>query len=336
MANERVSQLLEIYAGDLALNDLFLVTDMSQHESKKLELTQLMAYIEASGSFTAVTAVTALTAAFVLGSNVSGPVTSASYADYALIADSSSYALSAKSASRAVTTWYAETASYFLGGVVSTTSASHADRADWADNTGNASFLYYSGTPNGTSSWAMSGSATRYANSSSYAQSASVSISSSRATTASFSEQAGSSSYTEQAGSASYVTTNASPVKAWACVTWSVADAAQPVIYQSHNIANITWWKTIDLGAPPGSAGYWDLYYVDFVTPLPHINYTCHGMMVGTLGYYGIGVGVSPVMAMPYESRSINGFTMSINTGTGINRTIAFGGFTTANFQILG
>jgi len=154
MANERVSQLNELLASELSTNDLFLITDMSLKESKKLELSQLIIFIQASGSFNANHAYTSDSASYVPGSGVNGPVISASYADWshsgshALAADSvvsASYALRATSASWAPGTSIPNTSSYAL-------------RSGYADYTGIAYFLFYNGQPNGTASWANTSS----------------------------------------------------------------------------------------------------------------------------------------------------------------------------------
>ena len=335
--NERVSQLIELYATDLQSNDIFLVTDMSVRESKKLELGQLMLFIENSGSFLAYNSLHADTASYILGSYVDGPVNlslvssqsiSSSWADNCLSsskAQSSSYADFAKTVG-AITT-IADSASFLIYSATNGT-ASHAMLSETANVAVVANSLYWvPGSQNGTDSWAMSSS---FNNSSSYASSSTIS------NTASYVQ---SSSYASTASYASNVVNVYQPVKAWGQITWSAANSALPVLGVSYNIASIQWLQTIPLdgGGGPGSAGYWDLYGVTFTTPLANTNYMCHGQMVGTFTQpYGISVPLSPVMMMPYETRSVSAFTMSINTGTGINRTIAFGGHTTAVFEIFG
>lgn len=133
--NERVSQLIELFATDLQSEDLFLVTDMSQRESKKMEMGQLLLFIESSGSFNAYSSVLAATASYVKASDVDGTVTSASFSDKSHLSDLATTATNATSAS------YALTASALSNNISSVATAS---------------FLQYSGFPNGTSSYALS------------------------------------------------------------------------------------------------------------------------------------------------------------------------------------
>lgn len=133
--NERVSQLIELFATDLQSDDLFLVTDMSQRESKKLEMGQLLLFIESSGSFNAYSSVQASSASYVRASDIDGTVTSASFSDKSHLSDLATSATNATSAS------YALTASALSNNISSVATAS---------------FLQYSGVPNGTSSYALS------------------------------------------------------------------------------------------------------------------------------------------------------------------------------------
>ena len=59
MNNQRVSQLVQITPVEVAPNDLFLVTDISAHESKKMTADDLSIYISVSGSINALTAIIA-------------------------------------------------------------------------------------------------------------------------------------------------------------------------------------------------------------------------------------------------------------------------------------
>lgn len=163
--NERVSQLIELFAADLKSEDIFLVTDMSQRESKKLELGQLLLFFENSGSFNAFNATNADTASYVAAGNVDGVVAAANVASqsisssWAFRAISSSYADDASTASYATwcatSTVNADTASFlkYLGTPNGT--ASYAVRGALADNASSAFSLFYNGTPNGTASWAI-------------------------------------------------------------------------------------------------------------------------------------------------------------------------------------
>ena len=208
--NERVSQLLELYATDLQSNDIFLVTDLSQHESKKLEVGQLLTFIENSGSFFAYAAASAASASYVRGSNVDGIVSIANFASqsistsYAIQASNSFNANSASWALFALTTAgsvvNSQTASFLQYSGTPNGTASYSQHSLTSDTAATAFNLYYSGIPNGTASFAISASAiltASYAfsssacNSSSFAVSASITTSASYAQTSSyFSNQA--------------------------------------------------------------------------------------------------------------------------------------------------
>lgn len=129
--HKRVSQLVELTAAEVAGSDWFYIVDVSAREGKKIQTSQLGAYLNASGSFTVTQADTA---SFVLGSNVFGIVTSASWAGTASIATSASYAGRSLSAS------YASTASFAMNSTAgSSTSSSWASAslsASWADRSG--------------------------------------------------------------------------------------------------------------------------------------------------------------------------------------------------------
>ena len=194
--NERVTQLLQLYATEIQLGDVFLVTDISQHESKQLQIGQLLLYIENSGSFNAINAITAATASYVAAYNVSGIVASASSAanaisaSWANFAGSGSWAATASWANFASTmiATNAQTASYLrYAGFVNGTS-SYALKSNVSNISSQSLTLFFNGQPNGTASWAQSASvaiSSSYALSSSFAPSSSVSISSSYAVSSS-------------------------------------------------------------------------------------------------------------------------------------------------------
>jgi len=348
MANEKVSQMTSLAAAEVAADDLLLITDISAKESKKITTSDFLTYIEATGSFNAYHATLADSASHMMGSGVVGLVGSSSYS---LNSNSSSYSLKSSLADIALNA---------LTSSLTFTCVTHTTTAD------TASFLDYTGILNGTSSYSLTSGLSNFSNTSStllyipgisrntasYALlslnsvSSSYSLTSSYSTTSSFSVNSVSSSYALSADTASSLSGFSNPIKAWACLTWSVANAAYPLIYSNYNISSVTWIKTIPLdgGGGPGSAGYWDLYGVVFTNPLPSTNYImAGGQMVGTystsaLNPYAISVGIAPVMIWTQERRDTRTFTMSINTGTGIQRTIAFNGngCTQATFQILG
>ena len=185
--NERVSQLLELFEVELQPNDIFLMTDTSQHESKKLEVGQLLLFIENNGTFYAYHAITADTASYVASSNIDGIV------GVAAIASSSISASWAQNAVAANIT-NAQTASYLLYSPTNGT-ASYAINANTANTASLASKLFFNGQPNGTSSWSQTASVSISSSiasaswasvSSSFAQSASWASSSVVAQTASF------------------------------------------------------------------------------------------------------------------------------------------------------
>ncbi len=204
MANKRVSELAPIVAANLDFADLLLLSDISAHESKKLQLGDLSNFLLLDGRLTGSLLGTASyanfagTASFALNAFTPSLVPSASFllytpgssngtASYALIALSSSYSLSSS---------FAITASYAL-----TSSVELVYSSAFADYARTASYLLFTpGSTNGTASYAMTASYVLnfVPVSASYAQTASVSISSisaSYAQTASVSISSISSSY---------------------------------------------------------------------------------------------------------------------------------------------
>jgi hypothetical protein len=138
--NKRVSQLVELTYSEVQLNDLLLIIDSSAKESKRIQVSDLAVYLNSSGSLEALHAIFADTASYINGADVHGLVDSCSYAFTALNAISASYSSFASNAD----------------------SSSYALSASYAFNTGSttptASFLLYTGTPNGTASFAFSSS----------------------------------------------------------------------------------------------------------------------------------------------------------------------------------
>ena len=133
--NEKVSSLLELFATDVESRDIFLVTDMSQRESKKLEVGQLLLFIENSGSFLAYDSFHAATASYILASGIDGVVA---------VAANASHSISSSWTSFGVSSSYANTSSFAF--FASSSANNNADTA---------SFLKYTGTPNGTASYSM-------------------------------------------------------------------------------------------------------------------------------------------------------------------------------------
>lgn len=129
--HKRVSQLVELTAAEVAGGDWFYIIDVSSKEGKKIQTSQLGAYLNASGSFTVIQADTA---SYVLGSDVHGSVSSASFADSSLATISASYS------DRSFSSSYSNTASFAMNSIAgSSTSSSWASAslsASWADRSG--------------------------------------------------------------------------------------------------------------------------------------------------------------------------------------------------------
>ena len=148
MANEKVSQMTSLTAAEVAGGDLFLITDMSAQESKKITASDMLLYIQTTGSFNAITAVNAETASHLLpiGRNIT--VTSSSYSE------TSSYSHLAGNVIHADTASFAYTASYVDLGSLSEVAT--------------ASYLKYTGVPNGTASYSLTSSFVNLAKTSSF------------------------------------------------------------------------------------------------------------------------------------------------------------------------
>jgi hypothetical protein len=131
MGNKRVSQLVELTSAEVSSNDLFLIIDTSAGESKKIQVDQLSAYLNESGSIIAIHADVADVANFVLGSNVSGTVLSASYSIKSTNSDLSQNSVSSS---------YANTASYAMNGG-SVGSGSSSVSSSWASSSLSSSYF---------------------------------------------------------------------------------------------------------------------------------------------------------------------------------------------------
>lgn len=169
MANKRVSELVQITAPELTVDDLLLLADVTAHESKKLRLADLNAFLLTtanSGSFYG-TSSWAQYAVWALGAPTPNFVNSSSNAGYAVNAGNAVSAINAISASYSFSGSYVQTASYAL-----TSSMLLIYSAVFADYAKSASYLIYSGIPNGTASLALTASLTR--GTSSYAFTAST------------------------------------------------------------------------------------------------------------------------------------------------------------------
>ncbi len=159
MANKRVSELAPIYASSLQPQDLLLLADVVNHESKKLTLSDLGSYINASGSFTG-TASFATTASYAIAASTAVSATSAtnaataSLSSQALNAITASFAITSSFSFTSISSSHADTAS-----IASVTSASFAQNSANASQASTASYLFFTpGVVNGTASFSITSS----------------------------------------------------------------------------------------------------------------------------------------------------------------------------------
>lgn len=157
--NKKVSQLVELFASDVVSDDLLLIIDTARKESKKIKVSNFAAFLNNSGSIFAIHSVTADTASYILGSNVIGNITSASYALKSTNSSTASYASFALNSSASS---YAQTSSWAVfstnGGTSLVSGSTYNITSSWANNTNiskTASFLLYTGGNNGTASYSI-------------------------------------------------------------------------------------------------------------------------------------------------------------------------------------
>lgn len=310
MANEKVSQLIELSVNELQTNDLFLITDMRVRESKKMELSSLITFLQHSASWDAVHAIYSDSASYVTGFGVDGTVKSASYAVRSDNSGHSNISDNSISASWADRSGRADSASWAPQQIIGDT-ASYALRAGYSDYAGTAYFLFYNGQPNGTSSWAIS---------SSYAQNTGHVIQSDTSSylqysnfpngTSSYALNAESSSYAQSASFAPFPT---SPIKAFAEVTWSNSILLPKLAVQS-NISSITYLNQFTGAAHP--ATYTHAYIcsnfgITLTTALPNLNYTVMGNVSQPYDFTERGLITFDSI---YANKTLNSFTMSMVT----------------------
>lgn len=159
MANKRVSELSPITAAEIAGGDLLLLADISAVESKKLSADELIDYVQSAITASATSSISqnALTASYLLyqgfpNGTASLSITS-SYnlsSSHANWADTASHALFSISASFAKSASYAFSASY-----AATSSVQLIFSSAFSDQAKSASYLIYTGIPNGTASYAI-------------------------------------------------------------------------------------------------------------------------------------------------------------------------------------
>lgn len=162
MANKRVSELASIDAAHLDFADLLLLSDVSAHESKKLQLNDLSNFLLLDGRLTgslfgtASYAMMARSASYALNTAIPTIVPSASYLIYTpgFVNGTASYAMAALSASFSISSSYVVTASYAL-----TSSVEMVYSSAFADYARSASYLIFTpGSTNGTASYALTAS----------------------------------------------------------------------------------------------------------------------------------------------------------------------------------
>ncbi len=216
MANERVSQLIQLLESEIQPNDVFLVTDTSQKESKQLQMGDVVTYVQTNGTFNAVNASFASTASYIKASNIDGlevsnivasQSISSSYSAYSLSSSHSNISDTASFASFSVQSMVsAQTASYlYYDGVDFNGTSSYAVNAGTSNISTQSLNLYYDGiNPNGTSSYAVNAGTSEFSISSSYSPQSDNATNASYSLLTLFSSASLSSSWTSQSLSSSY------------------------------------------------------------------------------------------------------------------------------------
>jgi histone arginine demethylase JMJD6 len=164
MANKKVSELVQITWNQLRPQDLFLLSDVIAHESKKLTLQDLDTYIFSAGLSGSLLG-TASYAIQAISTSYSPSQVTASYSStssWAFNISTASYALQASSASWSLSGSYVLTASYAItSSAQMALSSSYANLATYANS---ASYLVYTpGIFNGSASYALASLTSSYA-----------------------------------------------------------------------------------------------------------------------------------------------------------------------------
>jgi hypothetical protein len=199
MANEKISQMTSLTAAEVAADDLLLITDTSARESKRITTADFLTYVETTGSFNALTAVTSVSTSYIQGGRVDGSVSSASFSTRTYTASLAIKAITSDTASLASTASFVSgisqiaTSSFLLYSGVPNGTASFALTASRVSTAQTSSFLIFTGVPNGTSSFSLTSSVSLFALSASVV--AGTNFTSSFATSASFSNRGVSCSY---------------------------------------------------------------------------------------------------------------------------------------------
>jgi hypothetical protein len=361
--NERVSQLVELFATDLQPDDVVLATDTSQKESKKIEIGQLLLYFENSGSYLLYHALTSLTASYVAGSGVDGAVA---------VASSATRSISSSYSDRSVSSSYASSTSFAAFAANSYTSTTNADTASFLKYTGGpngtssyavnsfvsdialtASYLLWvgGGFINGTSSYALTSSISTISSfasqsfsssysiwadqsfSSSWATSSIISIFSTSSSYSSGSDFSTSSSFASQSLTASYFYGYSEPIKAWATITWNNLGVTSPQLHTNYNIFAFIYANRI---IDASNTTFYDQFQVFFASPLQNTNYVLMGQCNNPYGSYKQ---LSfPMMHPIYSNKTTTGFTMSISSISSSNDWYSSSAYVNPmmTFQILG
>ena len=133
IGNKRVSQLTSLTSTEVQPDDLLLIIDVTARESKNITVSALEVYLQGSGSLVE----NAISASYVPGSGVGGAV---ALANMAYSSSTSLYALLTSQSLSSISSSYAKTASYALNA---------------GESSDSASYLIYSGFPNGTASYSL-------------------------------------------------------------------------------------------------------------------------------------------------------------------------------------
>ena len=152
MSNKRISELVEIHANELSMDDLLLLFDVSSHNTSKLKIEDLNSYIFTntnSGSLYG-TSSWANSSSYAMNFPIPKQVESSSFSDFSLYSKNATNADTASSASYTKSGSYSITSSYAL-----TSSTQLAFSAAFASHAKSASYLTYIGNPNGTASYAL-------------------------------------------------------------------------------------------------------------------------------------------------------------------------------------
>jgi hypothetical protein len=167
MSNKRLSELNELIAADVKSDDLFLVTDTLSTvlESKKIRASSLKSYILNNGSITGTVSnsINADTASYIDPLKV-GLIQSSSYSISSSWSDKSFLSLYSNTASyidainvdgSVPSSSYSDTASY-VNYSYNNGKVEYSQTTSYCENAQTSSFLFYTGIPNGTASYALS------------------------------------------------------------------------------------------------------------------------------------------------------------------------------------